>query len=63
MQKHVELDSEDDEEEELSQLNNLEERDIQLLSSKPLMEVRVNGQRVWMEIDIGAAVSVISQKI
>ena len=61
MQKHVESDSEDDEE-ELSQLNNLEERDIQLLSSKPLMEVRVNGQRAWMEIDTGAAVSVISQK-
>ena len=62
MQKHVELDSEDDEEEELSQLNNLEERDIQLLSSKPLMEVRINGQRVRMEIDTDAAVSVISQK-
>ena len=26
------------------------------------MEVCVNGQRVWMEIDTGAAVSVISQK-
>ena len=63
MQKHVELDSDDDEEEELSQLNNLKERDIQLLSSKPLMEVRINGQRVEMEIDTGAAVSVISQKI
>ena len=62
MQKHVELDSDDDEEEELSQLNNLKERDIQLLSSKPLMEVRINGQRVEMEIDTGAAVSVISQK-
>ena len=62
MQKHVELDSDDDEEEELSQLNNLKERDIQLLSSKLLMEVRINGQRVEMEIDTGAAVSVISQK-
>ena len=41
MQKHVELDSEDDEEEELSQLNNLEERDIQLLSSKPLTQEKL----------------------
>ena len=44
MQKHVLLDSENDEEEKLSQLNNLEERDIQLLSSKPLMEVCINEQ-------------------
>ena len=27
------------------------------------MEVYINGQQVWMEIDTGAAVSVISQKI
>ena len=63
MQKHVQLDLEDNKEEELSQLNNLKEKDIQLLSSKLLMEVRDNGQRVWMELDTGAAVSVTSQKI
>ena len=62
MQKHVQLDSEDDEEEELSQLNGIEERDIQLLNSKPLIKVCINGQPVSMEIDTGVAVSVISQK-
>ena len=56
------LDSENEEEEELSQLNGMEERDIQTLNSKPLMEVHINGQLVWMEIDTGAAVSVVSQK-
>ena len=61
--KHVQLDSEEEEEEELSQLNGIDERNIQLLNAKPLMEVYINGQRVWMEIDTGAAVSVISQKI
>ena len=62
-QKHVQLDSEEEEEEELSLLNGIDERNIQLLNAKPLMEVYINGQRVWMEIDTGAAVSVISQKI
>ena len=62
MQKHVQLDSEDDEEEELSQLNGIEERDIQLLNSKPLIKVHINRQPMWMEIDTGTAVSVISQK-
>ena len=61
-QKHIQLDSEDEEEEELSQLNGVEERNIQLLNSKPLIKVAINGQRVWMEIDTGAAVSVVSQK-
>ena len=62
--KQVQLDSEEEEEEEeLSQLNGIEERNIQLLNAKPLMEVYINRQRVWMEIDTGAAVSVISQKI
>ena len=62
MQKHVQLDSEDDKEEELSQLNGIEERDIQLLNSKPLIKVHINRQPMWIEIDTGAAVSVISQK-
>ena len=62
--KQVQLDSEEEEEEEeLSQLNAIEERNIQLLNVKPLVEVYINRQRVWMEIDTGAAVSVISQKI
>ena len=59
MQKHVQLDSEDDEEKELSQLNGIEERDMQLLNSKPLIKVHINRQPRWMERDTGAAVSVI----
>ena len=51
MQKHVQLDSEHDEEEKLSQLNNLKERNIQLLSSKPLMEVCINEQRDSVDRD------------
>ena len=62
MQKHVQLDSEGDEEEELSQENRIEERDIQLLNSKSLIKACINGQPVLMEIDTWVAVSVISQK-
>ena len=62
--KHVQLDSEEEEkEEELSQLYGTEERNIQFLNTKPLTEAYINGQRVRIETDTGAAVSVTSQRI
>ena len=56
MHKHAQLDSK--EEGELSQLNGVVIRNIQLLNDKMLMEVYINGHRVWMEIDTEAVVSV-----